>query len=74
MKAYRESGGTKPLILNLSTRRMMNGQPHILAALPPEKQPPVSTKEDSRWAPRACVDIFKKRKSLFKTSIVQALV
>jgi len=41
MKAYWESGGIAPCILDLGTR--LNGQLHTLAALPPEKEPLVPT-------------------------------
>jgi len=74
MKAYRENEGREPLILNLSTRWMLNGQPHIMAALPPGKQPQYPPNRMLGEPPKLVCIFLRREKSLFKTWIVQALV
>ena len=39
----------------------MSGQSHVLAALPPMKQPQVHFELEAGWAPRGGLDVIEKR-------------
>jgi len=61
MKAYRENGHREPLILNLNTRWMLNGQPHTVAALPHPRNSPQYPPNRMLGGPPDLVCTFLKR-------------
>jgi hypothetical protein len=42
----------------------VSGQLHVQAALPPEKKPPVPTREEARWASEPVWTLWRREKSL----------